>query len=161
MGSQILIIFAFQILFGYIYEQIGWIVTVFLAGLLPGAIFGHRIRNRGAGILIMADTALVILLVLFLFLILQVGGRLPTVTFLIMGLCMSMACGIQMPVALYLRGDGKSGIIQAFSADLMGAAAGTLITSVILIPYIGIIWTGVGLAGLKLVSAVLIYTRPS
>jgi spermidine synthase len=74
---------------------------------------------------------------------------------------MSMACGIQMPVALYLRGDGKSGVIQAFSADLIGAAAGTLITSVILIPYIGIIWTALCLAGLKLISAGLMFARSS
>ncbi len=161
MGSQILIIFAFQILFGYIYEQIGWIVTVFLAGLLPGAVFGHRIRARGAKILITADGALMVLLLLFLFLIVHVGDRLPSATFLILGMSMSVTCGIQMPVALYLRGDGKSGVIQAFSADLIGAAAGTLITSVILIPYIGIIWTALCLAGLKLISAGLIYARPS
>lgn len=161
MGGQILIIFAFQILFGYIYEQIGWIVTVFLAGLLPGAVFGHRIRARGAKILIAADGALVALLLLFLFLIIHVGDSLPPATFLILGMSMSAACGIQMPVALHLRGDGKSGVIQAFSADLIGAAAGTLITSVILIPYIGIIWTALCLAGLKLISAGLMYARPA
>lgn len=161
MGSQILIIFAFQILFGYIYEQIGWIVTVFLAGLLPGAMFGHRIRAHGAKILIIADGALMALLLVFLFLITYAGDRLPPAAFLILGLSMSAACGIQMPVALYLRGDKKSGVIQAFSADLIGAAAGTLITSVILIPYIGIIWTTLCLAGLKLISAGLMYARPS
>ena len=46
MGSEILVIFAFQIFFGYIYFQIGLIVTVFLAGLLPGAWFGERMRYR-------------------------------------------------------------------------------------------------------------------
>ena len=32
MGSEILVIFAFQVYYGYIYTQIGLIVTVFLAG---------------------------------------------------------------------------------------------------------------------------------
>ena len=47
MGTEILVIFAFQIFFGYIYLQIGWIITVFLAGLLPGAVLGERLRSRG------------------------------------------------------------------------------------------------------------------
>ncbi|MFC1830177.1 spermidine synthase [Thermodesulfobacteriota bacterium] len=48
MGCEILVIFAFQIFFGYIYLQIGLIITVFLAGLLPGAWFGDRLRRRAA-----------------------------------------------------------------------------------------------------------------
>ncbi len=67
MGSQILIIVAFQILFGYIYELMGWILTAFLAGLLPGAVFGHRIRAQGPKILIMTGGALMALLLVFFF----------------------------------------------------------------------------------------------
>ncbi len=47
MGFEILVIFAFQIYFGYIYLQIGIIITVFLAGLLPGAWLGNRLQAAG------------------------------------------------------------------------------------------------------------------
>ena len=40
MGVEMLMIFLFQVLYGYIYLKIGAIVTVFLMGLFPGAAIG-------------------------------------------------------------------------------------------------------------------------
>jgi spermidine synthase len=62
MGSEILIIFAFQIFYGYIYFQIGLIITVFLAGLLPGALLGDRLREGGKQILMLTDGLLIALM---------------------------------------------------------------------------------------------------
>jgi hypothetical protein len=70
----------------------------------------------------------------------------------------SLVCGFQFPVALHLGGGGRSAVTRSFSADLMGAACGTLVTSVFLIPYFGIIWTTAGLIGLKLTSLSVIGT---
>jgi len=50
-------------------------------------------------------------------------------------------------------------VTQTFSADLIGAAFGTLMTSVVLIPYFGIIWAATGLIGLKLISLTVIFVR--
>ncbi|MEA3279743.1 MAG: hypothetical protein U9Q38_03990 [Thermodesulfobacteriota bacterium] len=159
MGSEILIIFAFQIFFGYIYFQIGLIVTVFLAGLLPGAWFGERMRGRGRLMLALTDGLLIILIALFIIAVQQCGDRLPVAVFLIFGFVVSLTCGFQFPVALRLRGGDNPAATRAFSADLIGAAFGTLITSVALIPYFGIIWAAAGLIGLKLASIVVIVTR--
>jgi len=155
MGSEILVIFAFQIFFGYIYLQIGLIVTVFLAGLLPGAWFGDRLRSRGKTILVLTDGVLIFLMALMI-LALSHGDRLTSTSFLIFGFAVSLACGCQFPVALHLRGGDHPAATRAFSADLIGAACGTLVTSVVLIPYFGIIWATVGLIGLKLASLVVI-----
>ena len=65
MGSEILVIFAFQILFGYIYLQIGLIVTVFLAGMLPGAVLGEAVRKYGKQLLVIADVVMIFLLSVF------------------------------------------------------------------------------------------------
>ena len=156
MGSEILVIFAFQIFFGYIYYQIGLIVTVFLAGLLPGAVFGERLRKYGRQVLIITDALLIALLLFFIASVYIVGDHLPLGSFLVFGFMVSAACGCQFPVALYLRGSSQSAAIQSFSADLIGAAAGTLITSVLLIPYVGILWTAAALAGIKTASLILI-----
>jgi len=158
MGSEILVIFAFQIFFGYIYYQIGLIVTVFLAGLLPGAVFGERLRRHGRQVLIITDALLIALLLLFIASVYIVGDHLPLGSFLFFGFMVSAACGCQFPVALYLRGSSQSAAIQSFSADLIGAAAGTLITSVLLIPYVGILWAAAALVGIKAASLVLIRT---
>ena len=40
----------------------------------------------------------------------------------------------------------------------MGAACGTLLTSIVLIPYVGIIWAAATLAGIKLASLVVVGT---
>jgi spermidine synthase len=158
MGSEILIIFAFQIFYGYIYFQIGLIVTVFLAGLLPGALLGDRLREGGKQILVLTD-GLLITLMGILILALKIGGdHLPSFFFLVFGFMISLACGFQFPVALHLGGGGNSAVTRSFSADLIGAACGILITSLILLPYFGLIWAAAGLIFLKLASLIVIGT---
>ena len=155
MGSEILVIFAFQIFFGYIYLQIGMIVTVFLAGLLPGAWFGDRLRYRSKQTLAVADGLLIVLMGLLIIVLKQGGDYLPVAFFLVFGFVISLICGFQFPVALYLRGGDAPAVTRAFSADLIGAACGTLVTNVLLIPYCGIIWAAAGLIGLKLCSLIV------
>jgi len=157
MGSELLVIFAFQIFFGYIYFQIGIIVTVFLAGLLPGAWFGQRFRYRSKQTLALADGLLILLMGVLIVALRQGSYRLPVSFFLFYGFVVSLICGFQFPVALYLRGGDAPAVTQTFSADLIGAAFGTLITSVVLIPYFGIIWAAAGLIGLKMLSLVIIF----
>ena len=156
MGCEILVIFAFQIFFGYVYLQIGIIVTLFLAGLLPGAWFGSRLRHAGAKTLALTDIFLIIMMGLLILGLLKCGDRLPVVSFLVFGFLVSLACGFQFPVALHLRGGDNPAATRAFSADLIGAAFGTLVTSIVLIPYLGIVWAAAGLIGLKLVSLAVI-----
>ena len=47
MGVEMLMIFTFQVMYGYIYLKLGAIVTAFLMGLLPGALFGNVFKGRG------------------------------------------------------------------------------------------------------------------
>jgi len=158
MGSEILVIFSFQIFFGYIYLQIGIIITVFLAGLLPGAWLGNRLHHRGRQILALTDGFLIAILALFILAIINFADQLPVAFYLAFGFAVSLACGFQFPVALYLRGSDNTAAARVFSADLIGAACGTLLTSVVLIPYAGILWAAAGLIGIKLISLILIGT---
>ena len=137
MGSEILVIFAFQIFFGYIYFQIGIIVTVFLAGLLPGALWGRRLAARGRRVLVLSDAALIALLGVT-FAAVQAGDRLGQAFYLLLGFAVALVCGLQFPAALQARGDSGRAVTGVFSADLIGAALGTLVTSTMLIPYLGI-----------------------
>jgi len=157
MGSEILVIFAFQIYFGYIYLQIGIIITVFLAGLLPGAWLANKLQQPNKQILVLTDGLLIVMLVAFILALVGFADRLPVSFYLIFGFAVSLACGFQFPVALFLKGSDNTAATRTFSADLMGAACGTLLTSVVLIPYIGILPAAGVLIGLKLVSLVLIW----
>ena len=159
MGCEILVIFAFQIYFGYIYLQIGIIITIFLAGLLPGAWIGQKQRRHGKPILMLTDGFLIILLAALLAALTKFGDRLPVLFYLVFGFLVSLACGLQFPIALCLRGGDSVAAARTFSADLMGAACGTLLTSVVLIPYLGILWAISGLISLKLISLLVIGTQ--
>jgi len=155
MGSEILVIFAFQIFFGYIYLMIGLIVTVFLAGLLPGAFYGGRLKNKSRKVLVLTDGMLIALMALMIAGLGMGGQKLPQGFYYAFAFTISVLCGFQFPVALHLRGGDNPAVTRAFSADLIGAACGTLVTSVVLIPYLGIIWAAAGLIVLKSISIMI------
>ena len=106
--------------------------------------------------LVLSDLLLILLLAVFVSAVAVAGDRLPVVFFLTFGFLVSVACGFQFPVALHLRGGDNSAATRTFSADLIGAAFGTLFTSTVLIPYVGIIRAGLGLIVVKLVSLAVI-----
>lgn len=160
MGAEVLVIFAFQIYFGYIYFEIGLIVTVFLAGLLPGAWLGNRLSGRGRRVVIATDVLLVLLLGAFVLALRHSGDLLPAGFYLAFGFAVSLACGCQFPAALQLGGGGATAAARAFSADLVGAACGTLATSVVLIPLLGLFPAALCLIGLKAASLALMATNP-
>lgn len=158
MGAEILVIFAFQIFFGYVYLKIGWIITIFLAGLLPGALFGERLRNHGKPLLLATDGGLMTMMAVFMAAVGLFSSRLfPETAFLIFGFTVSALCGFQFPVALHLRGGGKAAAVRVFSADLMGAAAGTIITSTVLVPWVGILGAAAALLALKSISMIILW----
>ena len=98
------------------------------------------------------DGLLMVLIGLLMVALKAIGHHLPVMFYLLFGFSVSLICGFQFPVALYLRGGDARAVTRTFSADLIGAAFGTLITNVVLIPYFGIIWTAAGLIGLKILS---------
>ena len=156
MGSEVLIIFIFQILFGYIYLKIGIIVSVFLAGLLPGAFLGRRLSGKTHKVLVLTDMVLVMIMALIV-VILKIGGQgFPQMLFYCIAFGISLLCGFQFPVALSLRGGDNISAVRTFSADLVGAAFGAVIISSVLIPYLGIVQATLGLIVLKTASIMVV-----
>ena len=129
---------------------------MFLAGLLPGAWLGNSLSHRGRWVLIATDLLLILLLTVFVLALHLAGDRLPEAFFLAFGFAVSFACGCQFPAVLQLGGGGNPAAARAFSADLVGAACGTLVTSVVLIPWLGLFTATLCLIGLKSASFVLI-----
>jgi spermidine synthase len=155
IGAEMLAIFTFQALYGYIYLRIGALVTVFLAGMFPGAWTGGRLAENRRRALMASDLMMSALLLLFFLLIeRQSLGSAAWVLYLF-GLAVSFCCGFQFPLALALSGDDTAAISRSFSADLMGAAMGVLVVSLALIPLLGILWTSLCLAAMKFVSAMV------
>lgn len=152
MGSEILIIFLFPILFGYLYLKIGLIVTMFLAGLIPGAYLGLRYQERGRAALLLTDALLAALMSLVTGLLMGIPQSLPQGFFFAAAFFISLLCGFQFPVVVHARGATESAAARCFSVDLVGAAFGGFSLSVLLVPYCGVIQACAALIAVKLAS---------
>ena len=155
IGAEMVAIFTFQAFYGYIYLQLGVLVTVFLAGLLPGAWVGGRFAGNRRRALMTADLLLFLLLLLFSLVLVVARQAMPAAAIYGFGLAVSFCCGFQFPLALLLSGGSAAAAAQSFSADLVGAAVGVLLVSLVLIPFLGLLWATVCLAGIKLISFVV------
>ncbi len=156
MGSEVLVIFAFQIFLGYIYVEMGLVVTVFLAGLLPGAWLGQKAVKHSLALLLVSDGILVLLLLLTVLSLHFSGAQLPPLFYYGSGLVISLMCGFQFPLALAQMGDSNITVTRILSVDLVGAACGTLVTSTVLIPYLGLGGAFCALMGIKMLSLLIL-----
>jgi spermidine synthase len=138
MGAEMLVIFTFQVMYGYIYLKLGAIVTSFLMGLLPGALFGNLFKGRGWIPFIVSEIILFSLLVVCYLGISFSEGDIPQSYFLAYGFVFSFFCGFQFPLATSLIGEEESPAAGCLAADFTGAAVGTLATGAVLIPLLGI-----------------------
>lgn len=152
MGSEILVIFAFQIFLGYIYFKIGIVVTVFLAGLLPGAWWGQRHIPRSAFFLKLSDLGIIAWMAGFAAAVRIFGDGLPEWFFYGGGFLISLLCGFQFPLALARAGVSNRATAGIFAVDLVGAACGALTASTLLIPYLGLEGMAAALIGIKIIS---------
>jgi spermidine synthase len=159
MGGEILLIFAYQIFFGYIYLQLGGLVTVFLLGLLPGAWLGYRWKPRTANMLLISEILLVFLMAMVAGLFQWGGDGLPSGVYYLWGFLISSVCGFQFPQALILLQDTDPSATRLFSADLLGAACGALVTGTVLVPYLGLVGAALALMGVKLINLAIVGGR--
>jgi spermidine synthase len=156
MGVEMLILFSFQVIYGYIYLKVGAIITSFLIGLLPGAILGNRWKKRGKDMLIRAEAGMILLLMTYLIWVTLYQSVIPEFVFLLYGFAFSLLCGLQFPVAAEIIGEEKSPAAGLFAADLVGAGAGTLAIGTLLIPLLGIQAAIIALILIKTASTIVI-----
>jgi len=156
MGAEMLIIFSFQVIYGYIYLALGAIVTAFLFGLLPGAIMGNLSRGKGGSKLIVSDMLIIFLLLVFFIWVAYFRGEPHPLFFLAYCFLFSFLCGFQFPVVTEIIGERSSPAAGCLAADLCGAAVGTLVTGTILIPFWGIQSAVIFLIAVKITSSMII-----
>ena len=156
MGVEMLIIFTFQVIYGYIYLKIGAIVTCFLLGLLPGAIIGNIRGYKDKANLALSEMLILFMLFLFFMWTAHYRNELHPMYFLVYCFLFSFLCGFQFPVVAGLIGEKRSPAAGCFSADLCGASVGTFIVGTILIPLWGIQFAIIFLIMVKVSSSIII-----
>jgi spermidine synthase len=157
---EILIIFTFQTFFGYVYSAIGLIIAIFMGGLAAGSIYANRFT--GAKRQFIAAQALLFLysLAFPFFWILQKNMENSVAGLLLFGLVtliLSAVVGFQYVTGTkILPGNFTRTAPLLYAVDLIGAALGTIIISVILLPLAGMINSCLIMAGLNLLIALCI-----
>lgn len=160
MGVEMVVIFTFQVIYGFIYLKIGAVITAFLMGLLPGAVVGNHFKGKRLKSLIASEIILLSLLVLCFVWIRFFRSDLHEFYFLAYCFAFSFFCGYQFPAAAYLVGEDRSPAAACLAADLTGAALGTLLAGTLLIPLWGIQLTIIFLILIKISSnMILLFTK--
>jgi spermidine synthase len=172
MAFEILLIFVFQSMYGYVYTRIGLIVAVFMAGLVLGAPSGKSMIKGGrySSWLAMAGIEIIFLALALALPFITGFLSLPGMDelsarvseFLIYAAVgiVGWAVGAEFTVANKLfcdAGGEMAGSAAATDAwDHIGAALGALLMGVILIPVFGIATSCMILAALKAASLLLL-----
>jgi len=158
MGVEMLVIFAFQVIYGYIYLKIGAVVTAFLLGLLPGALVGNA-SGRGPRRLLASEILILCMLALFLVWAGFIKVELAPWYFLAYSFVFSFLCGFQFPMTAKIIGEEQSPAAGCLAADLTGASVGTIAAGTVMIPLWGIQFAAVFLILVKLSSSLILLTR--
>ena len=165
------IVFAFQVVYGYVYYRIGMIITAFMIGTGLGAAlitFSQDRVKRGLRLFLFLEAGLIafsiLLPVIFLKIIPSWDEKEIRFSFEILFYCLSFTGGIlvgaEFPLAIKIflkesRNFSRSvGFLNA--SDLVGGWLGGILGGVILLPILGLGQTCIVLLMLKLTSIILL-----
>ncbi len=148
MTLQVVLLFAFQVLHGYVYAEVSLIITAFMAGLALGATSSNRLlaawlaspEKRARQMLIGVQLAIALFTGVFLAII-RLSLPAPTLVFPLLALLAGMLGGMAFPLALALVKKGGNASRTAgmlYGADLVGGCLGALSSAVLLVPVLGI-----------------------
>jgi spermidine synthase len=160
---ELLLIMTFQILYGYVYNYTGIIITVFMSGLALGALYREKILKTSINgfmllqlVIILYASLLPIMIMLLSSLILP--GILLHSIFILLTLIISIVTGMQFSLgSSILKEQFQSRAAKLYSSDLLGSAFGALLFSVFMMPVLGIFVSSLLVATLNLFSVAIIF----
>lgn len=182
MVFELILIFSFQVFCGYVYYEIGILITVFMAGMAAGSLivtYRHNLSfQQSLSGMKALDTAMIIFPLFFALISLFQGYlySIPTSSirfiFYTLLIISGFLAGMQFPlsniiylelVGLEYRDKNKAigntaGIL--YGLDLIGACLGGIIGGLIVLPVLGTSNTCLFLSALKGTSLILLYTVP-
>ncbi len=169
---EIVVILAFQIMFGYVYYKLGIILAGFMIGLVLGSYFSTRWLERFSDPYraFTIVQALVVLYPLLLIGIFWAGSRLLISgrynlwleqLFPLLTIIAGAVGGFQFPLAnkLYLgsgRGVGRSAGVT-YGMDLTGSCLGAAISSALLLPVLGVFYTCIAVCLLNMLALIFLF----
>lgn len=148
MALLMALLFAFQSIYGFVYEMVGLITAVFMAGLSCGTFMAHRFVPDKSSIRVLAAFQCIIALLagLIALSLLPLGGiKSPAGVFIIisaMTFVAGLLNGVDFPLtaactfAINGRAEKSTGLV--YGVELFGACTGALAAGVVIAPVLGL-----------------------
>ena len=154
--TSLTISFAFQIAYGYLYYQIGFLTTALMAGFALGSYFGKERKNNYLWLIIFE--LLLILFSLFLLFQMKIVYHLSPFYFIFFSFLAGFLGGAEFPLAseLYEEEDKSKVAGTLYTGDLLGGFLSGILGSSFLIPLLGIQQSLIFLIFLKITSGLIL-----
>lgn len=166
MAVELVTIFAFQVIRGYVYHQIGILITTFMAGLAAGAWLASWWLKRGKGDVLLGFTEIqgaACLLMVVLPIVLQAASAKPGLApailggvMILSGLLVGFAFPLATQISLASGGRAANAAGAVYAADLIGAFLGAALVSALIVPILGIADTCFAVAWLGAAAFILL-----
>jgi spermidine synthase len=170
MTFNLVLIFAFQILYGYVYHWIGLLITAFMVGAALGSLLITNLLvriKRDISLFISFEISIILFscLIPLLFLLLQpyldnsVKLAFLQIMFLLLSFLSGFLTSIQFPLAakIYSRISSKIGTTAGllYSSDLFGGWIGGILGGAVLLPILGLTKTCIVVTIFKMSSFII------
>jgi spermidine synthase len=174
MMFDLMIIFAFQSIYGYVFSWIGILVASFMAGAAGGALLFTTVLGRITNyfkVFLTIEFAIISFSIAFPFVFLVVATypsseeivNLIKIVFLTLSFISGLLTGSQFPLASELYLQKSRNISQTggllYACDLLGGWFGGIAGAVVLLPVLGLAGTCLTVGLLKLTSFIIIVTQ--
>jgi spermidine synthase len=161
---QLLILVSFQVIYGYIFLATGIIIALFMLGLALGAFSFNRLvpaPSEKKFIHIQVTLALFSMGLPFILLAMNIPGMpviMVQMVFVILTLILSFFTGLEFSLASAIGSkDISLKLSSNYSADLFGSAIGAFLTTLFLLPVLGLVYSCLIMVVLNLFSAGFLY----
>jgi spermidine synthase len=148
MTLQVALLFSFQSTYGFVYEMVGLIVAIFMAGLASGTAFTRRYVTRKANMdtLAAVQLSVAVLALLIAFVLPRAAeiesGAVVFALFSLVTFVAGLLNGVDFPLAaecyrvVHQRAERSAGTV--YGVELFGACLGAALASAAVAPVLGI-----------------------
>jgi len=163
---EVILLITFQIIYGYVFQMIGIIIMLFMAGLALGSFYINK-KSKTYSVYkylkIQAGIAIYSILLPFILLILNLAIRNPYIiqaTFMLLILIIGGLTGMAYSLSSkIIKNDISTVAAETYGADLFGSAIGALILSAFLLPLLGIFEVCFLTGLLNIFSGIILYSK--
>ena len=168
IALEMMLLLAFQALYGYVYQQLALLIAAFMAGMAVGSWLALRPAARGgmralAVTQVLAAAAPLVLVGLFQAINRTSSPAASQIAFPVLALLSGMLGGFEFPVAAGIFFDGActaKGLGTLYALDLAGSCIGAILFSAWLIPVFGFLKTALLSTMVSLAAAVIAVPQP-